>query len=300
MKRRSADLLLILITAIWGLSFPIIRNSLEFVPEITYLFYRFALASLVLIVIFRKRYKEMSTTLLLKGMLLGLVLSGALGFTVAALQYTTASNVAFITGINIVIVPVLANLIMHKRIDIIKKISIGIALIGLLLISGGVELRFNMGDFLAFLCALCISAQIILTDIFAAKEDPIALGCLQVNFATVPYFFLCLAGTSGFVLVLNSTVVLTIAITGIVGTALAFVGQTYIQKFTSPSHVAIIFILEPVFGAIFAMLIPKLDGTTESIYGVKAIGCVLLVVSMLLTELFPQGNMHLNRRKHSQ
>jgi drug/metabolite transporter (DMT)-like permease len=289
-KSKHADLLLILITAIWGLSFPIMRNSLAFISEITYLLYRFTLASLVLLVIFRRKYKKINRTVLFRGVLLGISLSGALGFTVVALQFTTASNVAFITGLNIVVVPFASNIISRKKIDLIKRISIILALFGLFFISGGVELRFNRGDFFALLCALCISAQIILTDIFARDEDPITLGCLQVNIAAIIYFIMCFIGGGDFSFKINAIVVITILITGIAGTALAFVGQTYIQKYTTPSHVAIIFILEPVFGAVFALLIPKLDGTIEMISSMKAIGCILLIASMLLTEFFSRRN----------
>lgn len=286
MESKKADLMLIVITAIWGLSFPIMRNSLEYISEIIYLFYRFAVASFVLIILFHKKYKNIKLKTILKGMSMGIALSSGLGFTVLALQYTTASNVAFITGLNIVIVPFASSIILKKGVDVIKKISILIALVGLVLISGGVELVFNKGDFLALLCAVCISAQIILTDKYTQTEDPITLGCIQVNVAMIVYFFLCVSVERSLAFSLKSIVIITILITGIAGTALAFVGQTYVQRFTSPSHVAIIFILEPVFGAFFALIIPKLDGTVESISLIKFIGCSLLIISMLLSEVF--------------
>jgi len=113
--------------------------------------------------------------------------------------------------------------------------------------------------------------------IFARDEDPITLGCLQVNIAAIIYFIMCFIGGGDFSFKINTIVVITILITGIAGTALAFVGQTYIQKYTTPSHVAIIFILEPVFGAV--------DGTIEMISSMKAIGCILFIASMLLTEI---------------
>lgn len=286
MKSKNADILLIIITGIWGLSFPIMRNSLNYISELTYLFYRFALASLLLFVLFYKKYRNINGSVLLKGTGMGLALSGALGFTVLALQYTTASNVAFITGINIVLVPLASNIILKRRVDYIKKISVIIALAGLFLISGGVELAFNIGDLFALLCALCISAQIILTDKFAQTEEPIILGCIQINAAAFIYLVLSLSIEQNILFQPKSIVLLTILVTGIAGTALAFVGQTYVQKFTSPSHVAIIFILEPVFGAFFAFIIPNLDGTVELISFIKLIGCALLIISMLLTEVF--------------
>ncbi len=286
MKSKNADLLLIIITAIWGLSFPIMRNSLEYISEMTYLFYRFALASLVLFSLFCRNYKNVKLKTIFKGSCMGIALSGALGFTVLALRYTTAANVAFITGLNIVIVPFASNVILKKKVDNIKKISIIIALAGLFLISGGIELSFNKGDFLALLCAVCISAQIILTDKCTQNEDPVTLGCIQINVATIVYFVLCMLGEGGLLFPLKGIVIITILITGVAGTALAFVGQTFVQKFTSPSHVAIIFILEPVFGAFFALIIPKLDGTIETISLIKLIGCLLLIISMLLTEGF--------------
>lgn len=285
MKSRYADLILVLITAVWGLSFPIMRNSLAYIPEMTYLCYRFSLASLVLLVFFRKRYRKVTKKLLCKGLILGCALFGALSFTVFALQYTSASNVAFITGLNIVIVPLCTGLVFKRKIDRNRKIAVAASVAGLLLISGGVNLNFNIGDGLALLCALCVSAQIILTDLFTGQEDSVLLGTLQINFATVIYLLVCFFGGAGFAFEVQGIVIVTILVTGVLGTALAFVGQTYVQKYTEPDHVALIFILEPVFGAVFALIIPNLDGTYETMSLVKGAGCALLLASMIFAEL---------------
>lgn len=289
-KRKLADLALIFITAIWGLSFPIMRNSLDYISELSYLFYRFLFASVLLGIIFGKKYLTITKKEFFHGIILGGTLAGALGFTVIALNYTSASNVAFITGLNILIVPLISNIVFKNKIDFINKIGLGIAILGLFFISGSLELNFNFGDLLAFMCALCISAQIILTDYFTKTDHPIILGSLQINVATVVYFFLCLFTNIEFKFVLKPIVLFTIIVTGIAGTALAFVVQTCIQKYTEPSHVALIFILEPVFGAVFAMLIPNNEGDIEVISTIKVIGCILIILAMLITEIHKKNN----------
>lgn len=277
-----ADLLLIFIAIVWGFSIPLMRNALVYIPNQTYLFYRFLLASLILTIIFWRRLVRCQVKSMIRGVIVGFFLAGTLLLTVYAMDYTTASNVSFISGLNIIAVPFFSSIISKYKLDLKSKISAMIAVFGLFLISGGFQLSFNFGDFLAFLCAICLTFQIIFIDIYAKEEDPIVLGTIQIYTATIIYFIVLYKSNVSFSFEPNKLVIFTILLTGIISTALAFVGQTYVQQFTSPLHVAIIFVLEPVFGALFSAILPDSYGNYEKLEGAKIIGGIVLIFSMLL------------------
>lgn len=281
-KKIYADLLLIFITIVWGFSIPLMRNTLSYIPNQTYLFYRFLLASIILTVIFRKKLRKVSKLSIIRGMIVGIFLAGTLLLTVYALSYTTASNVSFISGLNIITVPVLSSIFLKQRLNIRGLLGIFLASFGLFLISGGFELSFNFGDFLALLCAIFLTLQILFIDIYGKSEDPFVLGTIQIYTATGIYFLvLCVSGVS-YTFERGGLVLFTIILTGVISTALAFVGQTYVQQFTSPLHVAIIFILEPVFGAVFSSLLPNSQGIYEVLGKEEIIGGFVLVIAMLI------------------
>lgn len=281
-KKIYADLLLIFITIVWGFSIPLMRNTLSYIPNQTYLFYRFLLASIILTGIFRKKLRKVSKLSIIRGMIVGTFLAGTLLLTVYALNYTTASNVSFISGLNIITVPVLSSIFLKQRLNIRGLLGIFLASFGLFLISGGFELSFNFGDFLALLCAIFLTLQILFIDIYGKSEDPFVLGTIQIYTATGIYFLvLCVSGVS-YTFERGGLVLFTIILTGVISTALAFVGQTYVQQFTSPLHVAIIFILEPVFGAVFSSLLPNSQGIYEVLGKEEMIGGFVLVIAMLI------------------
>lgn len=288
-KKIIADLLLIFITIIWGFSIPLMRNALVYIPNQTYLFYRFLLASIILTVIFGKKIINCRIKSIIRGIIVGVFLAGTLLLTVYAINYTTASNVSFISGLNIIGVPFFSGIISKYRLDIKSRIGILIAALGLFLVSGGFELSFNFGDFLSLLCAVCLTFQITLIDIYAKEEDPAVLGTIQIFTATLIYFIVLCFSDAPFTFQVNKLIIFTITITGIISTALAFVCQTYVQQFTNPSHVAIIFILEPVFGAVFSSILPDTQGNYETLGSLQIIGGILLIISMLIVVVRPDG-----------
>lgn len=104
-KQIKADLFLLLITAIWGASFTLMKNVLEVIPSFAYLSLRFIIATIVLVVIYYKNLRTASKKVIVYGCIIGLMLFGGMALQVSGLYYTTASNSAFITGLNVVMVP---------------------------------------------------------------------------------------------------------------------------------------------------------------------------------------------------
>lgn len=284
-KKLKADILLLVITMIWGASFPMMKMVLQYIPAYAYLSMRFLLATVIMLVIFHKNLKKMSKRVLLHGGIIGAFMFGGMAFQVIGLYTTSASNSGFITGLNVVIVPIIAAVLLKKRPDRASIIGIVIAFVGLFFLAGGLRFDFNYGDFLTFLCAVCWAFQIIFIDKFTQTEEASLLAIISVGFIGVVSTGLWLTADGGKLMEMNTTVWLILLFTGILGTALAFGGQTIAQKYTTPTNTALILTVEPVFAAIFAMIIPNAQGITEMPTLIKGFGCLLILSGMLVSEL---------------
>ncbi len=276
-------MLLLIITIVWGLSFPLMKIILDFMPSFAYLSLRFLLAAFFLAVIFHRSFRHFSKRTLLFGCIIGIFMFAGMALQVNGLYTTSASNSGFITGLNVVIVPLISAVLLKKKPDRASFIGIIVAFAGLFFLSGGLNMNFNLGDFLTFLCSICWAFQIIFIDKFTASEDAPLLAIIQIGFTGIVSTGVWMS--TGFQpFEFNSTVIIVIAVTAVLGTALAFGGQTIAQKDTSPTHTALIFTAEPVFAAIFAMIIPNMAGETEKLGVTTIIGCVLILAGMLVSE----------------
>ena len=183
-------------------------------------------------------------------------------------------------------VPLIAAIMPKKKPDKASFTGIIIAFTGLFFFSGGLDFNFNTGDFLTFISAVCWAFQIIFIDKFARMTDARLLALIQVLFVGVAGLCLWVLFDAGKPVTINGTVIAVLLVTAVLGTALAFSGQTIAQKYTTPVHAALIFTAEPVFALVFAMIIPDIYGMTEIPTLTKSIGCVL-ILSMVVSELKP-------------
>lgn len=283
-KRLRGELLLLFVVAVWGASFPLMRNVISMMPFYAYTSIRFTIAALVLLVIFWKRLKGINRNLLISGSIIGVLLFAGMYLQVLGLYFTTASNSAFITGLNVVMVPIISAYILHKRPDIQAVIGVVLAFLGIFFLSGGMKLNFNLGDTLTLISALCFTFQIIAIDKFTSEHDAVLLGIVQIASAAVLFDVLYIgAGIKPFVLSNNALLILLI--TALLGTALAFLVQTVVQEHTTPTRAALIIIMEPVFGAIFSTIIPDMEGKVEILTVTSIVGCTLVLCGMLVAEL---------------
>lgn len=284
-KKLRADIILLAITVVWGASFPLMKMVLAYIPAFAYLSMRFLFAAMVLVALFHSNFKRISKRAILCGCIIGLFMFGGMAFQVVGLYTTSASNSGFITGLNVVIVPIIAAILLKKKPDKASFLGVIIAFAGLFFLSGGPSLNFNFGDLLTFLCAICWAFQIIFIDKFTQTEDAPLLAVIQVGFVGVASTVLWLTADAGKPVEINGTVVIILLITAVLGSALAFGGQTIAQKDTTPAHTALILTAEPVFAVLFAMIIPNAQGVTEMPSLSKAIGCLLILLGMVISEL---------------
>lgn len=293
-KKLRADLILLLLTALWGISFPLMRNVLSYVPAIPYLSVRFTIAAIAVSLFFIKRHKSIKKEELKGGIIIGFLLCAGMVLQVYGLYYTTASNSAFITSMSVAFVPILLAVFFHIKTNKLTIAGIIIASIGLFLLSGAINFKFNTGDFLTVLCALAFAMQIILIDKYTKKSQPISIAIVQLWTAAILTSIVWL-GFERTPIIVNTEVVMVILITSILGTALAFSAQILVQKDTTPAHAALIFTMEPLFALFFALIIPDSLGKVESLTIISSIGCFLILTGTLLSEFKTLINKRKNR-----
>ena len=280
----KADLAILSITVIWGSSFILMKNIVGVMGVYAYLTMRFTVAAVLLAVLFRKPLKTAKTVDWLHGGVIGLLLFLGMALQVTGLKFTAASTSAFVTGLNVVLVPIASALILRKQPPLKAILGVAMATAGLFVLTGGFSDKWNRGDTLTLFCACCFALQIIFIDKFNASTDPRQTAVIQMITAAVLYAGVWMLFEPGPVRI-TWPVILTVLYTGALGTAFAFGVQTIAQKYTSPTRTALIISCEPVFGAIFALIVPGTDGKTEVLTLAMAAGSLLILGGMIMAEL---------------
>lgn len=283
-KQLKADLFLLSIVIAWGTTFVLTKSALQYMPTYNFLSIRFVISTLVLGIIFFNRLVKMDKATLIRGMVIGLFLFAGYAFQTVGLNYTTASKSGFITGLNAVIVPILSAVILKKKPEFMAALGVIFAVLGLGLLTLDSALIPNIGDVYTFLCIFGFSFQIILIDKFAKNYDPICLATVQIGvvgvLSTIFTFWLEQPAIPT-----QSEAWIALLVTSLFATVYAFVVQNIMQKHTSPTHTALIFVGEPVSSAVFAYFM-----LGEILILRQIIGCILMLAGMVISELKPEKN----------
>lgn len=279
MKRWQADLALGIVALIWGSTFVVVQNALDAVGPLTFVAWRFWLAAIMLGALFAKRLRHLTRGELYAGGLIGVWLAGGYTFQTIGLQTTTTAKAGFITGLSVVIVPLLATLLLRRPPGQGAIAGIIAATMGLALLTLNNDLSVQTGDLWVLACALMFALHIVSVAHFSPQHGAVRLTTVQIG--TV-----ALLGTGAAfafeipTLDLPAETWAAIAFTGVVATALVFSVQVYVQRFTTPTHTALLFSLEPVFAAFFGWWWGgEILGTKE------LIGCGLILAGMIIAEL---------------
>lgn len=298
-KNMIANMLLFLTAAIWGFAFVAQRVGSQYVGAFTFNGIRFALGAtslIPLIIFFEKRKqkedssgsanetetevkaKMFSKSMLLPGVLVGLALYSAATLQQVGLIYTTAGKASFITGLYMVFVPVIGMFLKHK-IGKASWIGVGLAVIGLYLLSVNENLSMSFGDILEVIGAVIWAVHILTIDYFTKRIDPLKLSFMQ--FATCSILSLVTAVVFEDITMSGiSSALIPILYGGLLSVGVAYTLQVVAQKNAKPSHAAIILSMESVFGAIGGAL---LLGESMSTRGY--IGCMLILTGILVTQI---------------
>ncbi|WP_287154678.1 DMT family transporter [Candidatus Solincola tengchongensis] len=281
-KGRQAELALIAVTVVWGLTFALVKRTLESLSPFVFMTYRFFLAFLAMLAVSRRTLRSMNVRVLAAGSLLGLFLYAAYSFQTFGLKYTSAGNAGFITGLFVVFVPILSTLILKKRPRPLSILSVAVAVVGLGFLSLQPGLRVNSGDLLVLACAFTYSLHIIYMDRFVAEHDLALLTLTQMGVVALLQAASALL-FEDFVLPRGGYPWMTIAVCGVLASAAAFFIQAWAQRHLSPVRTSVVLIMEPVFSVFFGMLL-----LGERLTWRGWLGCGLMLAGMLITEIRPE------------
>jgi drug/metabolite transporter (DMT)-like permease len=272
-----ALLLLIAVTAVWGVTFVQVKDALDLYPLFAFLAARFAIAGVVLAVPARGRVRSLGREGALAGVFLGVLLAAAYGFQTAGLERTTVSSTGFITGLYVVLTPLLALVLFRQSTAAVVWIGAGLAVIGFALLSG-IDVGAPTGDLLVLASAFATALQILMVERYAPRHDAVALTLVEM--ATAFLGFLLIALVLGQLAVPRGwTVWGALIVTGVFASALGYLIQVWAQRRISATRIALVFSLETVWAGFFGYLLAD-DRLGLLGWG----GCALILAGIVLAE----------------
>lgn len=277
-KVRFAVIALLFVGFVWGAAFVLMKDAIEQQPYMDFLATRFTVAALAMVILRPKVSLSFAKGDIAFGALIGFVL--ALGYITQTigLEATTAAMSGFLTGLYVVLTPLLAWLVLREKISM--KIALGalLAAVGLGILSGAAEsVEFQIGQLWLIACAVMYAVHILLLGKLGKGRDSYRFAMLQIAaVAVVTWVFALL---DGYQAPPNGSVWFAILFTALLSTVFAFWVQTWAQTILEPSRVALLITSEVVFTALIAVSVGQEPATLAMVIG----GSVMLV-AMLLVE----------------
>ncbi len=269
-----------LVALIWGVTFVLVKNALADIGPFLFLGTRFILAFLVLAMFSFKNIIKVQTSTIMAGCLLGLFLFIGYVFQTVGLQYTSSSNAGFITGVSVVLVPIMFYIKRRSWPDWQTTLTVIMAAAGLFLLSvpaGKFELGY--GDLLVLICAFGFALHIVFVSKYSYRHNAVAITGVQILFVGVLCMVIGLF-TEPIPRHIGSDTVLAIIVTSVFATSLAFLLQNYLQKFSTPTRFAVVLTSEPVFAALAGFI-----WAHEILTARAYTGAALILLAMLLSIL---------------
>jgi len=276
-SRAVPVLALIAVTAIWGYTFVPVQEALPLYPLFAFLAVRFAISAAVLAPFALRPLLALPRGGVVAGLGAGLLLAAAYGLQTAGLELTTVSSTGFITGLYVVITPVIALVLFGTRVPAAAWLGVGLALAGLLLLTG-IPGGSALGNLLVLGNAVAQSFQIASMERFAPRYDPRALTFLQMAVSCVAFAVIALS-RGELEVPQQGSVWFALVVTGIFAGALGYLVATWVQARTTAARAALVFTLEAPFAALFGVLL-----LGEHLGWIGWAGCAVMLAGILLAE----------------
>jgi|LGVE01.1.fsa_nt_gb drug/metabolite transporter (DMT)-like permease len=275
----KADIALIFVTLTWGISYLLTQNTIRNIEVFNFLAVRFSIGFILSSLIFYKKMFKLDWKMIKYGFIVGTTLFLGFAIQTIGLLYTTISNSAFITGMAVVLVPVLAVVIFKERMRREVVFGVIVATIGLGFLTLNDIDGLNIGDVLTLIASIAFAMHIILVGYYTVKTESIQFAIMQIGtVAVLSWMASIMFETPSLNFSINSW--LSMLFLGVFCTSLAFIAQTIAQQHTTSTHTALIYANEPVFAAMFGYLL------VGEILGARGIlGASLILLGMLISEL---------------
>lgn len=280
--------MLLLAAAIWGFAFVAQRVGMDYVGPFTFSAVRFSLGSLVLVpfLFFRKHliYNRLNPSrherkrIIWLQALLGLLVFSGVAFQQYGLQFTTAGNAGFITGLYVVFVPV-AGLFLGRRNHYSIWIGMVSAMAGLYFLSVKEGFTINFGDSLVFICALIWTAHVIIVGHVAPRTDPIRTAVIQFTICSLLSWIVAI-GLEEISLQPIVDALWPIVYGGVMSVGIGYTLQVVAQQKAHPAYASIILSMESVFAILGGWLF-----LGEEVTGKILLGCCLMLTGMIVVQV---------------
>lgn len=277
--RILAGLGLMTTALIWGSTFPAGKYALEFMSPFYLMGFRFMLAFVVALILFRKKMFSTPLKEMTGGILAGLAQFGGYILQIYGLQFTTAGKQSFLAAAYVIMVPFLTWLVFKKSPSIKAYVGTAICLWGISLITLTDSLTIGLGDSLTLLSSALYAIHIVVTGYYANKQDAGVFTTVQFGVGGVLALLMGLAFSPAPVIELNGGL-LAVAYLALFGSFVAYYLQTVCQKFVKPAVTSIILSMEAVFGSLLAVILLGEPFTAKMVMGAAAI-----MVAIWISEL---------------
>lgn len=276
-KIRLAVVALLFVGFVWGAAFVLMKDAIQQQPYMDFLATRFTIAALAMLILRPIVSTRLQPGDLKYGGIAGVVLAFAYITQTIGLELTTASISGFLTGLYVVLTPLLALFVLKQKLSL--KIALGalLAAVGLGILSGAAEtVEFQLGQIWLIACAVLYAVHILLLGKYGQGRDSYRFAMLQIGFvALVTWGF---ALVDGYQAPDNFEVWFALFFTALLSTVFAFWVQTWAQTIIEPSRVALLITSEVVFTALIAVGVGQEPLTITMVVGGSVVLAAMLLV----------------------
>ncbi len=273
--------LLIFVTFIWGVTFPMIKDVFAYLSPVSFLAVRFAVASLIFLPFVYRKLIQTNRNTIKYGVVAGVFLFIAYYLQTVGLKYTEPALSGTITGIYVVFVPIISYLYLKRRVMRIEVYSSVFAFLGLVLMSysGLHNIAIESGDILTFIAAIFYAMQLVYISKYASNVDPLVFSFLQI--VVVGVLSLAFMPTDMYPLVFSYYAIFVIVFTAIFATFLATYVYVSALSRMNVTKVGVILIGEPIFADITSIFL-----FNEPVGPIEILGICIMIVSIGVISYF--------------
>jgi drug/metabolite transporter (DMT)-like permease len=280
-SRLTAELLLVVVALAWGVGFPVMKDAVDAYPVMMVLWLRFLLATGCMLPFCWGSLRHISLRTTIVGATLGCLLFTSFALLILGLEQTTATNTGFLAGLAVVWVPLLAGPLVGKSPPWCAKIAAAFGVIGLFLMSGMKGFSLQPGDVLVVAGSFFTALHILGLDRWSYYHNQRCLVFIQVMvMAILALFTNLITGDVLLPTTVEPRLLGAILVTAVFSTALAFWIQTTYQSYTTLIRASMIYNLEPLFSALFAMVL-----LNEMLSSRVMLGGAVILAGMCLPEM---------------
>jgi drug/metabolite transporter (DMT)-like permease len=265
------------VTAVWGYTFLVVQDAIARMPVMDFLAWRFVVASVVMIALRPTCLRNVTRLELLRGVGLGTILGMGYIAQTYGLRYTSAAISGFITGMFVVLTPVMSWILLRRKTNRSTWMVIALATVGLALLTLN-GWSVGIGELLTLGCAVFFAIHIVGLGEWSLQYEPYAFSLLQIG--AVAVISLIAATPGGIAMPPDPGVWEVLGITGVLATAVAFFVQTWAQSLVSATRAAVVMTMEPVFAGLFAVVIGGNELTLRTVAGAACILAAMLIINL--------------------